>query len=46
MPIWITESNDKFVIDLIGDLNTSEDSSASAVSSHPVSPFTTLVLRE
>lgn len=40
MPIWITETEEKFVIDLISDLNTSEDSSASsasAASSHPVS---------
>lgn len=37
MPIWITESSEKFVIDLIGDLNSSDDSSASPASSHPVS---------
>ena len=36
MPIWITESNEKFVIDLIADLNTAEDG-AVAIPSHPVS---------
>lgn len=36
MPIWITETNEKFVIDLIADLNTSEEG-AVKVSTHPVS---------
>lgn len=35
MPIWITESNEKFVIDLIADLNTAEDG-AVAIPSHPL----------
>ena len=35
MPIWITETNEKFVIDLITDLNTSDDGGIG--SSHPVS---------
>lgn len=35
MPIWITESSEKFVIDMIADLNTSDG--GSGVSSHPVS---------
>lgn len=35
MPIWITESSEKVVIDMIADLNTSDG--GSGVSSHPVS---------
>lgn len=40
MPIWITETNEKAVIDLIADLNTSDGDSASNCT-HPVSgcPF-------
>lgn len=36
MPIWVTETSEKYVIDLVADLNTSDG--ASATSTHPVSP--------
>ena len=35
MPIWISEADDKFLVDLIAELNMSEG--ACAGSSHPVS---------
>lgn len=35
MPIWISETDDKLVVDLIGDLNMSEG--ACAATTHPVS---------
>lgn len=38
MPIWITETDEKSVIDLITDLNTSDDSASYCT--HPVSATT------
>lgn len=35
MPIWTTESNDKFLIDLITDLNMADGGAAGTT--HPVS---------
>lgn len=36
MPIWITETGEKFVIDLIADLNISEDGDGGGAT-YPVS---------
>ena len=44
MPIWITECNDKFIVDLIAELNMTEEATSVASSLQAQASHTHLVL--